>query len=226
MEHSKNKTWGVAAVVVALIVGLVVGWAITYGVEHKSSNSNSSMTAAASDKAVGLNTSLVALGVQHMNYTDQAVDAALDGSPNAKALATLLYNNGNQIGAAVGSVYGQSAETTFDSVWKLHLDEFVAYAVADSQGDQAGMSAALNKIKTGYTIPLAQFLAKANPYLPESVLQSSLDEHVQMTAQMINDHVNKDYTAEANELDMSNQHIAGLMSTLAGAIVKQFPNKF
>ena len=47
-----------------------------------------------------------------------------------------------------------------------------------------------------------------------------------MTAQMIDYHVAGNYTAEANELHLSNQHIEGIFSTLAGAIVKQYPSKF
>lgn len=225
MDHSSNKTW--AGVVVALIVGLVVGWGVTMAVDHNDNNKNDKAASSqTSSKASDLRADLVTLGVEHMNYTDHAIDAALDGSPNASAVAKALYDNGNQIGAAVGSVYGKDAEKTFDSVWKLHLDQFVAYAVADSKGDTAGKQAALDKIDSGYTKPLAQYLAKANPNLPENVLESALRDHVNMTAKMIDDHVNKDYTAEANELDMANKHIEGIMSTLAAGIVKQFPDKF
>lgn len=225
MDHSANKTW--AGVVVALIIGLVVGWGVTMAVDNNGDSSNSNTKTATTDtKASDLRADLVTLGVEHMTYVDQAVDAALDGAPNAKELATNLYANGNQIGAAVGSVYGKDAEKTFNTVWKLHLDQFVNYAVASSKGDQAGKQAALATIDSGYTKPLAQYLAKANPNLPENVLETALRDHVNMTAKMIDDHVNKDYTAEVNELNMSNKHIEGIMSTLAGAIVKQFPDKF
>jgi hypothetical protein len=43
---------------------------------------------------------------------------------------------------------------------------------------------------------------------------------------MIDDHVAGNYSAETGELDMANTHIAGLMSTLADGIVKQYPAKF
>lgn len=209
----------VVAVVIALAVGLVAGKAMN---KTKTVTKSTGITTSAE----ALDNNLVTLGIDHMTLTDQAVDAALDGSPNASATGAALYANGNTIGAAVGSVYGKSAQTTFDSVWKLHLDQFVKYAVADKEGNKAAMQTALNTIQTGYTVPLAQYLAKANPNLHENVLQSDLTDHVMMTAQMINDHVQGNYTAEAAELTMANQHIAGIFSTLAGAIAKQFPSKF
>lgn len=213
--------------IVLLVVGLVVGFGVTKLMDNNNSNTQSNNQAPTSaTKAADLRANLVALGVQHMQLTDQAVDAALDGSPNAKEVAADLFKNGDNIGAAVGSVYGKDAETTFNTVWHLHLNDFVKYAVADSKGDAAGKTAALSDIETGYTKPLAQYLAKANPNLSEATLESSLREHVDMTAQMIDDHVQGKYTDEANLLDQSAQHLNMLFSTLAEGIVKQFPAKF
>lgn len=227
MKVIKNESGNVGLVAVAIIVGLVVGFAVARVADNtKIKNAQKTATPTSATAAADLRANLVTLGVEHMTLTDQAVDAALDGSPNTAATGAALYANGNAIGAAVGSVYGTSAQTTFDSVWKLHLDQFVAYAVADSKGDTAGKTAALNAIDTGYTKPLSQFLAKANPYLPEATLESELGDHVAMTATMIDDHVAGKYADEAAELNQANQHIEGIFSTLAGAIVKQYPGKF
>ena len=222
---------GAAEVAVVLVVALIIGMIGGYSIGHRhtsavTSNSSSSAAPSSATKAADLRATLVMLGVEHMTLTNQAVDAALDGSKNADATAAALYANGNDIGAAVGSVYGKDAQTTFDSVWKLHLDEFVKYAVADSKGDNAGKQAALDAIQTGYTKPLSQYLAKANPNLPEATLESVLGGHVAMTATMIDDHVAGKYTEEADQLKMANQHIEGIFSTLADGIVKQYPAKF
>lgn len=229
MESNSAHKSAVITGVVALVIGGLVGFGITKAADNNNnSNSMSSMSSSTgtSTKASDLRADLVTLGLEHMNYTDQAVDAALDGSPNAKEVGALLYQNGNDIGAAVGSVYGADAEKTFDAVWKTHLDDFVKYAVAGSKNDAAGKQAALTDIQNNYTKPLAQYLAKANPNLPEATLESALAEHVDMTAKMIDFHNAKDYTNETKELAMANKHIEGLMSVLAGGIVKQFPNKF
>lgn len=227
-ESNKMSAWGVG--ILMLVVGLAVGFGITKAAtsNHDDTLNQQVKTAKASSdtKAADLRANLVTLGVEHMIYTDQAVDGALDSSPNATQTAAALYKNGNDIGAAVGSVYGKDAETTFDTVWKLHLDQFVAYAVADSKGDDAGKAAALSTIQTGYTKPLAQYLAKANPNIDEASLESALGDHVDMTAKMIDDHVQGKYADEADELSMANQHIEGIFSNLSSAIVKQYPAKF
>ncbi len=228
MKLSKNQSGEVAMIAIVVVVGLIVGFAIGR-VMHKSnmttSNSGAGMTKM-SASAENLNNNLVTLGIQHMTLTNQAIDAALDGGPDASALASALYSNGTTIGSAVGSVYGASAQSTFNSVWKLHLDQFVNYAVADKQGNAAAKTTALNTIQTQYTIPLAQYLAKANPNLPEATLQTLLSDHVSMTAQIIDDHVQANYTKEASDLNMADQHMTTIFSTLAGAIVKQYPSKF
>jgi len=224
MDSHVSKTSGIVIGVALLIIGLAGGYGI--GKSAHKDNSRTKDSVSAISKAADLRANLVAMGVEHMQLTDQAVDAALDGSPNADASAAQLYKNGTDLGAAVGSIYGKDAEKTFNSVWKLHLDEFVKYAVASKSGDDAGKQMALSTIDSQYTKPLAQYLAKANPNLPEKTLETALGDHVTMTARMIDDHVAGNYSAETSELDMANTHIAGLMSTLADGIVKQYPAKF
>ncbi|MEJ0072599.1 MAG: hypothetical protein WDN27_00675 [Candidatus Saccharibacteria bacterium] len=199
MQDSPTKTGAHAVRGTAIVLSvamLIVGGLIGFGIT-KAADNTKNMTAVvptSATKARDLRANLVTLGVEHMSLTDQAVDAALDGSPNAQAFDTALNTNGTDIGAAVGSIYGASAQKTFDTVWQLHLDDFVKYAVADKQGDRTAKAAALADIDANYSKPLAQFLASANPNLPDSVLLSSLRDHVQMTAQMIDDHVQGNYT--------------------------------
>jgi hypothetical protein len=229
---STSKSSSAAVIgIVALVIGLAIGFGVTKATDKSDTSSTSStdsmhMTTAMSAKAAGLHTTLVTLGVQHMRLTDQAVDAALNGSPDAAALGTALNTNGTTLGAAVGSVYGKDAETTFNTVWQLHLNDFVKYAVAGSKGDEAGKTAALADIDANYTKPLAQYLAKANPNLPEATVETALRDHVDMTAKVIDMHNAKDYAGEANEMTMADTHIGSLFDTLAGAIVKQYPAKF
>lgn len=227
MNLSKHESGNVAVIAIAVVVSLAIGYVGGMAMKNKdnSSTKNSAVVTSAT-KAADLRSNLVTMGLEHMTLTNAAVDAALDGSKTAEATGAALYANGNDIGATVGSVYGKDAETTFDSVWKLHLDEFVKYAVASSKGDDAGKQAALDAIATGYTKPLSAYLAKANPNLPEATLESVLGDHVQMTATMIDDHVAGKYADEQVALKEANQHMEGIFSTLAGAIVKQYPAKF
>ncbi len=217
------------AVIIGLVVGAIGGGVIGSMVTHHNDDkttASSAVMGSITPSAQTLTNNLVTLGLDHMTLTDQAIDAALDGSKDATASANQLYANGNTIGAAVGSVYGSSAQSTFDSVWKLHLDQFVNYAVADAKGDTTGTQTALAAINSGYTVPLAQFLAKANSNLPEGALQGLLSDHVAMTATIIDDHVQGNYAKEQTDLDAANTMMTKIFSTLANAIVKQYPNKF
>lgn len=226
MDSGASKTSGAVVGVVLLVVGLAGGYGIGKAMDNNDSSTKSSQSVTTSTKAADLRSTLVGYGVEHMILTDQAVGDALDGAPGADASGAALYKNGTDIGAAVGSVYGADAEKTFNTVWKLHLDQFVKYAVAGKMGDAAAKQAALDTIDSQYTKPLAQYLAKANPNLPEATLETALRDHVDMTASIIDHHVAGEYTQEAEELAVANTHISGLMSTLAGGIVKQFPDKF
>jgi len=232
MEEHKKMTGAAAMIgIVMLVIGAVAGFGITKAMDNSSKDDLKKQVAMAqmpnsATKAADLRANLVTLGVAHMDLTDAAIDAALDGSPNATAVATDLFANGDQIGAAVGSIYGKDAQNTFNTVWKLHLNDFVKYAVASSKGDTAGQADALKDIDTNYTHPLAAYLAKANPNLPESTLYGALSDHVKMTATMIDDHVAGKYADEAAMRDQGAQHLNGLFSTLAGGIVKQYPSKF
>lgn len=213
---------------IALIIGALIGYALKASMPNQVTtlNNSSLKTAAVSSKGSDLRANLVVLGTAHMDLTAQAVDSALDGNANADAAKQALIGNGTALSEAVGSVYGADAQKKFQDIWNIHLVDFVNYAVADSKGDSAGAQAALTDIHDNYTVPISQLLSGANPNLPEATLETQFGEHIDMTAQMIDYHVKGDYTSEQKTRDMAVTHIEGLMSTLAGAIVKQYPDKF
>lgn len=220
-------------IAVAAIAALVIGGAGGYVAGMNSNSNNNTNNSAQADngqmvstKSADLRATLVSLGTEHQDLTYGAVATALAGAPSAAADQTDLIQNGKDIAAAVGSVYGEEAGATFEQVWTIHLTEFVNYAVAGSKSDEAGKTQALANIDAQYTKPLAAYLAKANPNLPEDALYSGLNEHVQMTARMIDAQAAGDYTAATNERDMAVKHLEGLMTTLSNGIVKQFPDKF
>ncbi len=230
--ESQGKTAAIVTLIIGLLVGGAIGWAVANNndsSDHMSMNDSMSVSEDnpnAATKAADLRANLVSMGVEHMDLTYAAVASTLQGTKSAKADGAALYKNGTDIGAAVGSVYGQDAEDTFNKVWKLHLDQFVVYATAASKGDEAGKKMALNTIDSQYTKPLAAYLAKANPNLPEDVLYKGLKAHVDMTAVMIDDEAKGDYAAADKLRDQGADHLRDLFSTLAGGIVKQFPEKF
>lgn len=232
MESHSKTTTVIVTLAIGLLVGGGVGWALA-GMDMGDKNDSTSQehknkhaVDAVSSKAADLRATLVSSGTEHMDLTYTAVSSALQGSKSATADKAALIKNGHDIGAAVGSVYGKEAETTFNSVWDIHLTEFVNYAVASSKGDEAAKKKALATIDSDYSKPLSAYLAKANPNLPKDILYSSLKEHVDMTAVMIDELAAGNYEEAEGHRDMSVKHLEGLFSTLAAGIVKQFPEKF
>lgn len=234
-----DKTGTSATVVVAVaLIALLAG----FGGAKLLDKSNTDMTASTSStpaptamasmspdsgsKAGDLRATLVQYGVQHMDLTSQAVDAALDGNANAGEVKSELVANGKNISDAVASVYGTDAGAAFQKIWNIHLGDFVSYAVAGKKGDAAGKKAALDDIATNYTKPISILLSGANPNLPEATLETAFTDHIAMTAAMIDDHNAAKFPQETIDREAAVKHINGLMSTLAGAIVKQFPAKF
>ncbi|MBC7512297.1 hypothetical protein H7142_01390 [Candidatus Saccharibacteria bacterium] len=230
-SHNNKAVVAIVTLVLGLAVGGGVGYAVANNMEKDDDGQSMSMSVSEGDpnaatKAADLRATLVALGVEHMDLTYSAVASTLNATPSAAADGADLYKNGTDLGAAVGSIYGEEAETTFNTVWKLHLDQFVAYATAAAGNDEAGKTAALDKIDAEYTKPLAAYLAKANPNLPEDALYSGLKSHVDMTAVMIDNEAKGDYAAATKLRDEGADHLSELFSVLAGGIVKQFPEKF
>ena len=223
---SSSSSKAMVSGVIALIVGLVIGLGIVKYADRNKVAPTAAVAATSDTKAADLRTNLVTLGVSHMYLTDQAVDAALDGNADATALKTQLVANGTDISAAIGSVYGQPAQDAFQKLWNIHLGDFVNYAVAGKQGNAAAKAAALADIDANYTKPISQLIAGANPNLPEATLETAFRDHVTMTAAVIDDHNAGNYTQENTDMQAAVDHIKGLMSTLAGGIVKQYPSKF
>ena len=217
----------IGIIVVVGLVALLAGFGIGKAMNKKSDTTSTATTVPTSDtKAADLRATLVQLGVQHMDLTDTAVDAALDGNADAAAMKTNLIANGQSISGAIGSVYGQAAQDKFQTLWNTHLTDFVNYAVAGKKNDADGKAAALADIDANYTKPISALLSGANPNLPEATLETAFRDHVTMTAQVIDDHNAGNYALEATDQNAAVAHIQGLMSTLAGAIVKQYPSKF
>ena len=240
MDTDGSKT-SIGVVIAVAVVALLAGFGGAKLMDRNNVTADTSMsngtmatpaaaaTVVAPDagtKAGDLRAAAVSLGLQHMHLTDQAVDAKLDGNADAAAVKTQLVANGADISGVIGAYYGDAAKTQFQTLWNTHLGDFESYAVAGKKNDAAGKAAALADIAANYTAPIAKLLSGANPNLPNATLVTAFGDHVTMTAAVIDDHNAGNFAKEQTDLTAADTHIAGLMSTLAGAIVKQFPAKF
>jgi cytochrome c556 len=153
----------------------------------------------------------------------QAVGTAPD-SPQTKAAAAALDENSKALANAIGSVYGKEAGATFLELWRKHIGFFVNYTVGGVKGDKAAQAKARADLD-GYRNDFGAFLASANPNLTKDAVAQALVPHVNSTFAAIDAVVAKDPSA-FEKLRQAAGNLPPVAGVLAGAIAKQFPEKF
>ena len=145
----------------------------------------------------------------------QGVEQGLD-SAEFKAAAATLDDNSKGLADAIGSVYGDPAGKQFLAIWRDHIGFFVDYAKGDK-----GARAKLD----GYRAEFGAFLAGANPNLTEEAVAEELKPHVASVFAVIDSVKAKDGKT-FDLLREAASHMPQTANVLAGAIAKQFPDKF
>lgn len=229
MDKKNNKA---TIAITTLVVGMLVGGGLGYGVgmnKEDSTTSESSMTTSAPDsntKAASLRALLNNLETEHVDLASAATRAGFDGSPMFDATAKSLDQNSVDLSKAIGSVYGADAEARFLEIWRSHIGFFVDYTVAAKGGDKAGMDKAVQNLN-GYVEAISDFLSKANPNLPKEAVASLITEHVGLLKSAVDKHGAGDFAGSYQAQEAARTQIqTKIADTLAGAIVKQNPDKF
>lgn len=176
----------------------------------------------ASDLRTGLNTTLAA----HVYLAAAATEAALGGrSGEFRDAAGALDANSVALGKAIGSVYGDGAGSAFLALWRKHIGFFVDYTNGVAKKDKAMQDKAVNDL-IGYAGDFAAFLASANPNLPKDVVTGLVKDHVVGLKAVVDAQAKGDWTTAYARLHEAAGHMQMIADPLAGAISKQFPEKF
>ena len=225
MEGS-HKT---ALVAIMLVAGLALGGGVGYAVGNNNkdeSHKHSKTTAAATDtKAANLRVALNNLEAEHVDLASAATRAGFDGDPSFEAAAGALNDNTEELAAAVASVYGEEAGNRFKEIWASHITFFVNYTVAAKSGDQAGMDKAVQDLN-GYVEAISDLLGGATG-LPKEAVASLVTEHVGLLKEAVDKHGAGDFAGSYDAQERAREQITTKIADgLAGAIVKQSPDKF
>ena len=226
-SHGKG---GVAAlaVVVGLVLGGLGGWWIAdmnKSMDHGSMISVSEDQPNSQTKAADLRVTLNQMMRQHVELATFALVDAANNSPTKEASLAALDKNSVELAGAVGSVYGEEAETTFLKVWRDHIGFFADYTAAKVAGDEAAMKEAKDNLE-GYTDQAAGFFADANPNIVKDDFQEGLRTHISQVIGLVDAYAAKDYTKAFELEEEAYNHIGMAADGLAAAIVKQYPEKF
>ncbi len=175
--------------------------------------------------AATLRANLTALLQEHVYLTSLATGAALRGdTAGFNAAAAALDTDTTDLSNAIGSVYGADAQAAFSKLWKAHIGFFVDYTTGKATNDQAKTDKAKQDL-AGYVTSIADLLSGANPNLTKAAVATLFTEHVAELEAMIDAQAAKSpdqYQLTQKAAD----HMPMAADALAGAIAKQYPDKF
>jgi hypothetical protein len=145
------------------------------------------MTGDPDSKAAGLRAGLTGLLTTHVYLAGVAVFTAYTDSKSVngeqfKAAAAALDKNSVELSEAVKSVSDAAKAKTFLEVWRTHIGNFVAYAVADAGSDEAGKTKALADLDA-YRASAGQFFSTVTGgALPADAVAGELKGHIETLA--------------------------------------------
>ncbi|HLC42616.1 MAG TPA: hypothetical protein VJO34_13460 [Methylomirabilota bacterium] len=184
------------------------------------------MTASSATKAAELRTTLNALLGEHILLAASATGAALAGrEAQFKGAAASLDANSVDVAKAIGSVYGQGAQDAFLPLWRKHIGFVVDYTTGLAAKDRAKQDKAVADL-VQYTQDFGAFLSSANPNLPKAVVADLVKTHVLTLKDVIDAQAAGDHPKAFAATRTAFHHMQMIADPLAGAIVKQFPEKW
>lgn len=144
---------------------------------------------ATTGKAGDLRYNLGSMLGQHAVFASLATQKGFGGESDFTNLAASLDLNSDELGAAIGSVYGDAAKNEFLKQWKDHIRMFVDLTLATKDNDGAKLQAATAELD-GYTTTFGAFLGNATGVAP-TVVSNALKLHVDQLVRALNEYSGK-----------------------------------
>ena len=178
-----------------------------------------------SDKATSLRLAMARLWSDHVIWTRQYIISAVADAPDTEQAAARLLKNQDDIGAAVGSVYGDAAGAKTTELLKQHIMIAVDIVDAAKKGDDNRFQDA-NARWDRNAEEIAALLSSANPNWPKADVTDLLMQHLNLTRQELTAHMHKKRKQDVEAFDQILTEILTVADVLATGIVRQFPDKF
>jgi hypothetical protein len=177
-------------------------------------------------EAVGFRVALNGLLQEHLFLATDATGAALGGRADEFAAAgDALNKNGTDVGAALGSLYGNDAKDQFNKIWSAHNGFFVDYTTGVAKADKVMQDKAVMDLTQTYVPQFAAFIATATG-LPVDAVTTLTAEHVTTTKDVVDAQGAKNAADAAAKDLLAAQHMQMIGDPLAKAIVAKLPAKF
>ena len=163
---------------------------------------------------------------EHVFLASAATRAALGSrAPEYEAAVKAVDANSEAITASIASVFGAPAGDAFRPLWKKHIGFVVDYTTGLAAKDNAKKDKAVTAL-LAYTQEFGAFLNSAVPALPKEAVAELVKTHIISLKEVIDAQAAKDWVKAYASERIAAQHMLMIATPLAGAIVKQFPEKF
>lgn len=173
-----------------------------------------------------LRATLDSLLTEHVALATSATGGALGGrQAQFEGAAAALDANSVDLSKAIGSIYGAQAEAAFLPLWRKHIGFVVDYTTGLATDDQAKSDQAVQDL-LAYAKEFSMFLNAANPNIPADAGEAYVKDHILTLKAIIDAQKAGDPTAQFAAFREAFHHMDSLALVLAGAIGKQFPDKF
>jgi hypothetical protein len=185
-----------------------------------------SHAATAPTSAADLRATLNTAFQEHVYLAAAATGAALGGrQAEFDAAAGALDANSVAISRAIGLVYGADAERAFLPLWRKHIGFFVDYTTGAAAKDRMKQEKAVGDLMA-YAGELGAFLSAANPNLPKSAVEALVKTHAVTLKSVVDAQAMGDQARTYAALREAAMHMRMIADPIAGAIAKQFPERF
>jgi hypothetical protein len=178
-----------------------------------------------SPKADALRSAMARLWSDHVIWTRQYIVSAVGDHPDADKAAARLLKNQDDIGAAVGSIYGDAAGKQTAQLLKVHITIAVEIIDAAKKGDDDRFKDA-NARWDRNAEAIAAHLSSANPNWAQNDVTDLLIQHLNLTRKELTAHMHHKREEDVEAFDQILTEILTVADVLATGIVKQFPEKF
>ncbi len=191
--------------------------------KHDEKVKHSEKLQASIDLRVGLNNLLREHVTTNLTTNRSIVTGASQAEIDAGVMTQIA--NADALAGAVGSVYGIDAQNQFSEMFKEHIVESNAIAIAVASGDENARAEANAELEE-YLAEIATFFSTAIPVLPYDAVYGLLSEHEalinQSTEAAANGDFNLSYQLEAQAL----AQVSTIADALAQGIIATQPSMF
>jgi hypothetical protein len=180
-------------------------------------------TPAAGDKATGARLAQRDLWDEHIFWVrNVAIATVAKNTPAAAAAEAQVVANARQIADSIAPFYGKPAADQLFALLKGHYGPIKQYLdAADGRARDAA-----RKSLTANAGEIAKFLSGANPHLPYDAVNGLLLAHGAHHLAQIDQLAGGQYKEEGRTWEAMRRHMHDIADALAGALQKQFPDKF